>query len=318
MADRRTNSANAFETVLTAEFGPTSLTASLEAVLGLSTPVYLTFDPENVLGHREYIDFDGSISGTDISTTALSNRYLSGSVASSGITHPPGTVVRMTPTKQQFDDLHDRVEGRMAATSHTKSAHDALGLAHGSLTGLSNDDHPQYHTDARGDSRYMKLVGGTFTGTVTGVTPTATGHLATKGYVDGKVAKTGDTMTGALSMGNNRVNNAEFWGYREHLDGHNPAAGGTVTLDARTPVHQVTLAGNATIAFSNWAATGTGASVTMIVINGGTARTLTFPAAVKWPNGTVPTGSTGTDIYTFVTTNAGTTIYGFQSGKGMA
>lgn len=28
---------------------------------------------------------------------------------------------------------------------------------HGSLTGLADDDHPQYHTDARGDARYSQL-----------------------------------------------------------------------------------------------------------------------------------------------------------------
>lgn len=28
---------------------------------------------------------------------------------------------------------------------------------HGALTGLSNDDHPQYHNDARGDARYALL-----------------------------------------------------------------------------------------------------------------------------------------------------------------
>ena len=29
--------------------------------------------------------------------------------------------------------------------------------AHGSLTGLADDDHTQYHTDARGDARYSLL-----------------------------------------------------------------------------------------------------------------------------------------------------------------
>ena len=28
---------------------------------------------------------------------------------------------------------------------------------HGALTGLGDDDHPQYHTDARGDGRYSQL-----------------------------------------------------------------------------------------------------------------------------------------------------------------
>lgn len=35
---------------------------------------------------------------------------------------------------------------------------------HGSLIGLADDDHPQYHNDARGDARYLQLTGGTLTG----------------------------------------------------------------------------------------------------------------------------------------------------------
>ena len=38
---------------------------------------------------------------------------------------------------------------------------------HGALTGLADDDHSQYHTDARGDARYLRLAGGTVTGAVT-------------------------------------------------------------------------------------------------------------------------------------------------------
>lgn len=37
---------------------------------------------------------------------------------------------------------------------------------HGLLGGLADDDHPQYHTDARGDARYLSLEGGTLVGQV--------------------------------------------------------------------------------------------------------------------------------------------------------
>lgn len=51
-------------------------------------------------------------------------------------------------------------------------------IDHGTLTGLADDDHTQY-----------TLASGTraFTGTVSGVAPTLSTHLATKGYVDGRV-----------------------------------------------------------------------------------------------------------------------------------
>lgn len=39
---------------------------------------------------------------------------------------------------------------------------------HGALTGLADDDHPQYHNDARGDARYLPIANPTFTGSMTG------------------------------------------------------------------------------------------------------------------------------------------------------
>ena len=35
---------------------------------------------------------------------------------------------------------------------------------HGALTGLSDDDHPQYHNDARGDARYAPIANGVTNG----------------------------------------------------------------------------------------------------------------------------------------------------------
>lgn len=37
---------------------------------------------------------------------------------------------------------------------------------HGDLTGLGDDDHTQYHTNARGDARYVRLTGSTMTGSL--------------------------------------------------------------------------------------------------------------------------------------------------------
>lgn len=141
-----------------------------------------------------------------------------------------------------------------------------------------------------------------------GLLPNTTGTLKT----------TGGTMTGDLYMGNNYLRQVEFYEYREHYVSQAPAAATTATLDVRTPVHFVSPAGAVTIAFSNWPASGNGGSVTLIMNNGGTARATTWPAAVDWPDGKVPTATTGVDIYTFISVNGGATIYGFQAGKAMA
>lgn len=46
-----------------------------------------------------------------------------------------------------------------ASTNHWQplSGGEAAGGDHGSLTGLEDDDHPQYHNDARGDARYALI-----------------------------------------------------------------------------------------------------------------------------------------------------------------
>lgn len=63
-------------------------------------------------------------------------------------------------------------------------------------------------------------------------------------------------------------------------------------------------AGSNLISFAN---TLDGQTVTVILT--GAASTVTWPAGIKWPGGTVPTQtSSGVDAYTFV--KAGTTIYG--------
>lgn len=329
MADRRTNSANAFETVLTAEFGPTALTASLEVVLGLTTPVYLTFDPDNTLVHREYIYFDGSIVGNDISTTSLANRYLTGSVANSGITHPVGTVVRMTPTKQQFDDIHDRVDTRMATASHTRSAHDALGISHSSLGGLANDDHPQYHTDARGDARYVRNTGGTLTGAVllpdgTVAAPSlgfsadtnsgirrvaedAVGLVA--GGVDAAVVRTTDFHPGTTNvrdLGTATVRWRDLYlsrrlfltAFREMTRALGAvAAGSTWTVDpALATMYSVDVSAGATTAA--FAAAANGDSF-MLRVYMSAAQAVTWPVGIRWRGGVAPTLEIGSNILSF-------------------
>jgi hypothetical protein len=55
--------------------------------------------------------------------------------------------------------------------------------------------------------------------------------------------------------------------------------------------------------------------------NSATARTITWPASVKWPGGTAPTltaTANAVDILTFFTHDNGTTWYGFTAGLAMA
>ena len=55
-----------------------------------------------------------------------------------------------------FPNLADMDTRFVNEADHTKAAHDALGLDHGSLGGLGDDDHAQYYNQARGDARYAQ------------------------------------------------------------------------------------------------------------------------------------------------------------------
>ena len=97
----------------------------------------------------------------------------------------------------------------------------------------------------------------------------------------------------------------------------NAGAIGAVTLNlASGNVFSITLTGNTTLTFSG-ATAGMACSFSLYVKQGGTARTLAFPAAVAWAGGTVAsvTATAGaTDVFVFESIDGGTTWYGSLVG----
>jgi hypothetical protein len=94
-----------------------------------------------------------------------------------------------------------------------------------------------------------------------------------------------------------------------------------LTLDCENGnVFEVTLTENVTtLTLSNPPASGTAGAVTLILKQDGTGgHTFAWPVAVKWAGGIAPTISSGAndvDIYTLITTDAGTTWYGMIGGQ---
>jgi len=79
-------------------------------------------------------------------------------------------------------------------------------------------------------------------------------------------------------------------------------------------VQSFTFADDLTVSFTNPPASGKSGTVTLIITNGG-ANTTTWHANVKWPGGNAPAlTASGVDIVSFMTIDAGTTIYGFVGG----
>ena len=72
------------------------------------------------------------------------------------------------------------------------------------------------------------------------------------------------------------------------------------------------------ITFSNIPTTGTAYGMTLAFTADGTARAITWPAAVKWPSGTAPTltsTSGKVDIFVLTTWDGGTTWYTITGGQ---
>jgi len=110
MADTRkaaeTFTRNAFETTLSSTFGASDTTATVASTSGLTSPCYLVIEPDSAT-QREYVFFDGTFTATQLVTTTTDNRYLTGSAAASGLSHPQNSKVRMVPVQQVFEDIFD-------------------------------------------------------------------------------------------------------------------------------------------------------------------------------------------------------------------
>ena len=247
----RTFFANAFEQTLAEEMGPNDLEAVVVSLGGApSSPAYLVIEPD-VPSRREYILFDGTFSDSRLRTSVIGNRYLADSAQSSNITHPVGSIVRMSPLRQHFDDLHEQVEDRLATSSHTKSLHDSLGIGHG---GLSERDLSESHPIAA----------------ITNLQSTLDSKADDPHHHDAAyVEVSGDAMTGNLDMAGHQVNAAGV----QHTS--TPTVSGATAIDFNDDSLTHELNGDVTYSTVNRAA---GRRVLVRVVSDAEIRTLSFPA----------------------------------------
>lgn len=197
MVAEETDSQNAFETTLTAEMGPTDLTAAVVSKGLLATPAMLVIEPDSDT-QREVIRFNGTFGGSSFVTQSTSFRYLEGSAAPSGLTHPSGSIVRSTPLTQHFEDLHDRIDADIAA--HTKAAHDALLIDADTLDGIDGAGFTLIAHDGGGGAAHADVVAGGADGFMTGADKTILdAHVGAGGAAHADVVAGGADgfMTGA-------------------------------------------------------------------------------------------------------------------------
>ena len=107
--------------------------------------------------------------------------------------------------------------------------------------------------------------------------------------------------------------NLDYYGEEYHNNGN---TGSSCTINLQNGNFQrAVLNSNCTFTFSN--PTSGACSFTLVLYNDGTSgRSITWPASVKWPNGSTPVRTTSAnkaDVYTFFTYDGGTSWWGVLS-----
>ena len=143
MADTRkaaeSTTANAFETTLSSQLGASDLTINVASTTGLASPCYIVVEPDSAT-QREYIFIDSTVAATSFTTTTVDNRYLSGSAAASGLTHPSGSKVRVAPMKQHFEDIFDALGKVVDTTYSSGTAGEVVFNVSAATVDVANDE----------------------------------------------------------------------------------------------------------------------------------------------------------------------------------
>lgn len=152
-------------------------------------------------------------------------------------------------------------------------------------------------------------------GAVTGLAAGVATFLATPNSANLRSLVTDETGSGSLVFGTSPT----ITGVRETKTAPTISTN-TLTLDCSAGnIFAVSLNANiTTLTFTNVPTTGTAYALTLSFTADGTARTVTWGTAVKWPGGTAPTlTSTLNKVDTFILTtwDGGTTWYAFTGGQ---
>jgi 3D (Asp-Asp-Asp) domain-containing protein len=127
------------------------------------------------------------------------------------------------------------------------------------------------------------------------------------------------TLGGGIVCSDEEISRPKFKDYAETINALGDVGGGTDAIDftAGNVVSATVSTGAQTFTFTNPPADGVSGSFTLFLTNGG-SQTVNWPGAVDWAGGDAPSlTSSGVDVLTFTTLDAGTIWYGFAAGLDM-
>jgi hypothetical protein len=309
-------------TTLTSASGYTKLVGTVEASSG-ATPfsdtdnLYFSIDVSGDKGDP------GDISGPGSSTDNAVVRWdgTSGGLIqdSSVIVDDSGNVGIGTTTIESFGGGHKTLEVSGSSTAHggifKTATSDSAGAgsagtemlmyttSDGGTIAVTSTDSLFFHTS---NTERMRIVS---SGNVGIGTSSPSALLDVNGTT---------RLGGAVSLEDNEVTRSKLKDYSETTVIANTGATYTIDLENGN-VFNLTLTGDCTYTFSNPPASGSAGAFTLIQNQDGTgSRTVTWPASVEWAGGSAPTitsTASSTDVFTFITTDGGTTWYGFTGGQ---
>ena len=210
-----------------------------------------------------------------------------------------------------------------AGTYTLVAVYDATGISYtpGVLTHWEGDVDPGELSDALDQvASRLTTVEGAASGDVSGpVSSTDNALVRWDGAGGDTVQDSGVTLddSDVLNMADNVVQRAELKDYAESHVAANSTATYTIDLENGN-VFEITLTADCTFTFSNPPVSGKAGSFTLVLKQDGTGGWApTWPASVDWAGGSAPTltsTASAVDILTFLTTDGGTTWYGFLAG----
>ena len=175
MTAQETKLLNAFETTISGAMSSTALTITVNAVSNaagdtLTAPCYLVIEPDSAT-QREYFLVSSIDTGTKTLTiSAIGNRYLAGSAATSGLTHAAGSTIRMSAMAQHFEDLNDRIDANFNEAGTQIVAGNAVkdedNMASDSAVHLATQQSIKAYVDSQVTAQDLDFAGDTGTGAV--------------------------------------------------------------------------------------------------------------------------------------------------------
>ena len=133
--------ANFFETTLNGILasGATAMTLTAaptsDGTSAIAAPYYLVIDPDNA-SNREVVEVTAA-SGTTVSAMTRDKEGRHGGTTP---THVDGTTVRMAVVKEMFEDIHDRIDAGVTASSTTVLTNKSIDSDNNTITNIVNAD----------------------------------------------------------------------------------------------------------------------------------------------------------------------------------